>query len=90
MAIRHHYGTGRRKTAIARTFLKPGSGQIIVNGRELADYFPNAVLRMMVQQPFVLTENVDKWDMMITVKGDRKSTRLNSSHVSESRMPSSA
>ena len=69
MATRHHYGTGRRKTAIARTFLTPGSGQITVNGRELEDYFPNAVLRMMVQQPFVLTENVNKWDMMITVKG---------------------
>lgn len=64
-----YYGTGRRKTAAARAFLRPGTGKISVNGRTLESYFPNAVLRMMVHQPLVLSELSGKFDLHITVVG---------------------
>jgi len=51
MAISQNYGTGRRKTSAARVFMRPGVGKITVNGRTLENYFPNAVLRMVVNQP---------------------------------------
>ena len=69
MAIIQHYGTGRRKTSIARVFLRPGTGQVTVNGRTLEDYFPNAVLRMVVHQPLNLAEMAGKFDMVVTVGG---------------------
>lgn len=69
MAMNQHYGTGRRKSAASRVFLRPGSGKVTVNGRTLEDYFPNAVLRMMVNQPLVLSELLGKFDMAITVAG---------------------
>jgi small subunit ribosomal protein S9 len=64
-----HYGTGRRKTAIARVYLRPGSGQVTVNGREFEDFFPNKVLRMVVQQPLQLTETLDQFDVQASVEG---------------------
>lgn len=69
MAISQHYGTGRRKTSAARVFLRAGSGKVAVNGRTLEDYFPNAVLRMVVNQPLVLSDLVGKFDLHITVEG---------------------
>jgi small subunit ribosomal protein S9 len=64
-----NYGTGRRKAAVARVFLRPGSGEMTVNGRGLEDYFPNSVLRMVVHQPLQLTETMDKFDITVTVQG---------------------
>ena len=64
-----NYGTGRRKTAAARVFLRPGSGQIQVNGRDLDHYFPNEVLKMVIRQPLLLTETADKFDIYVTVLG---------------------
>jgi small subunit ribosomal protein S9 len=64
-----HYGTGRRKTASARVFLRPGSGQIEVNGRTIDDYFPIEIHKMIVRQPLTLTENVEKLDAYVTVEG---------------------
>ena len=64
-----NYGTGRRKEAVARVFLRPGSGEMTVNGRTLEDYFPNNVLRMVVHQPLQLTETMDKFDITVTVEG---------------------
>ncbi len=64
-----HYGTGRRKTAAARVFLRPGSGDVKVNGRTLDDYFPNEVLKMVIKQPLLLTETVEKFDIAVTVEG---------------------
>ncbi len=64
-----YYGTGRRKTAVARIFLRPGGGDIRVNGRVLEDYFPNKVLRMIVRQPLLLTETAEKFDIYATVTG---------------------
>ncbi len=63
------YGTGRRKTATARVFLKSGSGEIEVNGRPLDNFFPSPVLRMIIRQPLVLTEAEDKYDFYVTVQG---------------------
>jgi small subunit ribosomal protein S9 len=69
MAISQNYGTGRRKTSTARVFMRPGTGKVTVNGRTIEDYFPNAVLRMVVRQPFVLSEQTDKFDLVVTVAG---------------------
>ena len=65
----HHYGTGRRKTATARVFLRPGSGEMTVNGRTLEDFFHNPTLRMIVKQPFLVTETAEKFDLEATVVG---------------------
>lgn len=64
-----YYGTGRRKTASARVFLRPGAGGISVNGRSLDDYFPNEALKMVIKQPLTLTETTEKFDIYVTVKG---------------------
>jgi small subunit ribosomal protein S9 len=69
MAISQHYGTGRRKSCAARVFVRPGTGTISVNGRTLEDYFPNAVLRMVVNQPLSLSDLVGKFDIQATVSG---------------------
>ncbi len=63
------YGTGKRKRAIARVFLKPGSGVITVNGRSLADYFPRETSQMIARQAFEIIEKVDAFDVTATVNG---------------------
>ncbi|MCM2269525.1 MAG: 30S ribosomal protein S9 [Thermoanaerobaculia bacterium] len=69
MSELQQYGTGRRKTATARVFLRPGSGGIQVNGRALDAYFPSDILRMVVRQPLVLTETTERFDIVATVEG---------------------
>jgi small subunit ribosomal protein S9 len=64
-----YYATGRRKTASARVFLRPGSGEIAVNGRTFENYFPSPVLRMIARQPLALTETAEKFDIQATVEG---------------------
>lgn len=64
-----NYGTGRRKTSAARVFLKPGTGNIVVNGKPLDEYFGRQTSCMVVRQPLELTETLDKFDFNITVKG---------------------
>jgi small subunit ribosomal protein S9 len=61
--------SGRRKTAIARVFLKEGSGKIIVNDRDYKEYFPIATLQYIVNQPIVITENVGKYDIHVNLDG---------------------
>jgi small subunit ribosomal protein S9 len=63
------YGTGKRKNAIARVWVKPGKGAIIINGRDQTVYFARPVLRMMIQQPFVVSDRVGQYDVMCTVVG---------------------
>ena len=63
------YGTGRRKEAVARTRIYPGQGRILVNGRELTDYFPRPTLRMIIEQPLKLTNTLDRFDIHIQVNG---------------------
>lgn len=64
-----YYGTGRRKTAAARVFLRPGAGEVKVNGRTLDHYFPNEVLKMVIKQPLLLTETAETFDIHVTVEG---------------------
>ncbi len=63
------YATGKRKEAIARVWIRPGTGKIIVNDKELENYFGRAVLRMVVRQPFGLTETVDRFDVTVNCQG---------------------
>jgi small subunit ribosomal protein S9 len=67
------YGTGRRKTASARVYLKPGSGTITVNGRTLAEYFPRETSQMIVRQPLELVEKVAELDVTVNVAGGGES-----------------
>ena len=69
MATTQNYGTGRRKTSTARVFLRPGSGQIIINGKALDEYFGRQTSRMVVRQPLQLVEMAEKFDIVITVEG---------------------
>ena len=69
MLISQNYGTGRRKSCTARVFMRPGTGKVTVNGRTLDNYFPNAVLRMVVHQPLLLTNMDSKFDLVATVSG---------------------
>ncbi|MFC0266957.1 30S ribosomal protein S9 [Kushneria aurantia] len=69
MAQQQYYGTGRRKTSTARVFLRPGSGNIIVNQRELNEYFGRVTAQMVVRQPLELTELGSQFDVYVTVQG---------------------
>ena len=63
------YGTGRRKSSVARVYLVPGKGNITVNKRSLDEYFGLETLKVIVRQPLVLTNNVDKFDVLVNVSG---------------------
>lgn len=63
------YGTGRRKDAVARVWVKPGKGNITVNGKSVETYFPRPVLRMLINQPFDVTNRAGEFDVVCTVKG---------------------
>ena len=65
----YKYGTGRRKTAAARVFLKPGSGEMTVNGKTIEEYFGRETSRMLVRQPLEVTDSVGRFDFKITVSG---------------------
>ena len=67
-----NYGTGRRKSATARVFMKPGTGEIIVNKRKLEEYFDNEVHRMVIRQPLQLTDTAGKFDILVNVDGGGK------------------
>lgn len=69
MAQQHYYGTGRRKTSKARVFLRPGQGQIKVNGRTLEDYFGRETAQMIVRQPLEQAGLTDRFDIHATVTG---------------------
>lgn len=65
----YFYGTGRRKSSVARVRVYAGSGNITINGRNLDDYFGLETLKLIVKQPLILTENADKFDVVCTVAG---------------------
>ena len=69
MADIEYYGTGRRKTATARVYLRPGGGNVVVNRKEFDSYFPNETLRMIIRQPLNLTETANKFDILANVAG---------------------
>ena len=64
-----YYGTGRRKTSIARVYVKPGKGSIIVNNKDVNEYMPQATLVLDLKQPLTLTDTQDKFDIVCHVKG---------------------
>ncbi|MDQ0220587.1 30S ribosomal protein S9 [Peribacillus cavernae] len=69
MAQVQYYGTGRRKSSVARVRLVPGEGRIIVNKREIEEYIPFAALREIVKQPLVATETLGNYDVLVNVSG---------------------
>lgn len=69
MATVKFYGTGRRKSSVARVYLVAGSGKIVVNKRSIDDYFSLETLKTIVRQPLALTETVEKFDVLVTVHG---------------------
>jgi small subunit ribosomal protein S9 len=64
-----YYGTGRRKTSTARIYLRPGTGNVLVNRKAFDAYFPNETLRMIIRQPLNLTETANKFDILANVAG---------------------
>ncbi len=68
-----YYGTGRRKSSVARVFIKPGKGNITVNGKPVDVFFSRETGRMIVRQPLVLTNNKDNLDIMVNVAGGGES-----------------
>ncbi|WP_296431424.1 30S ribosomal protein S9 [Yoonia sp.] len=68
-ALGRSYATGKRKDAVARVWIKPGSGKVVVNGKEMKTYFARPVLQMILRQPFQVAGVVDQFDVMATVAG---------------------
>jgi small subunit ribosomal protein S9 len=73
MSVIYNYGTGRRKSSVARVFIKPGKGDIVVNDKPLDVFFSRETGRMVVRQPLALTETLDKFDIMVNVFGGGES-----------------
>lgn len=69
MADIQYYGTGRRKSSVARVFIRPGNGKITVNRRDIDIYFGSDLLKMIIRQPLTLTETQDKFDIFVRVQG---------------------
>ena len=63
------YGTGRRKSSVARLYLTPGTGKVVINKKDMDDYFGLETLKIIVKQPLVATNTVDKFDVLVNVKG---------------------
>ncbi len=73
MAVTYNYGTGRRKSAVARVFIKKGTGNIVVNGKPVDQFFSRETGRMIVRQPLVLTNFADSFDILVNVTGGGES-----------------
>ncbi len=69
----YNYGTGRRKSSVARVFIKRGTGKIVINGRDINEFFKRETGRMVVMQPLQLTENLETFDIMVNVTGGGES-----------------
>jgi small subunit ribosomal protein S9 len=64
-----YYGTGRRKSSVARVYLVPGTGKVVINKRDMDNYFGLETLKVIVKQPLVLTKTADKFDVLVNVTG---------------------
>ena len=73
MATQYNYGTGRRKSAVARVFIKPGKGSIVINDKPLDTFFLRETGRMIVKQPLELTNHVNTFDIMVNIHGGGES-----------------
>jgi small subunit ribosomal protein S9 len=69
LANSKYYGTGRRKSSVARVYLVPGTGKITINKRDIDEYLGLETLKLIVRQPLVATENTEKFDVLVNVKG---------------------
>lgn len=69
MAIAKYYGTGRRKSSVARVYLVPGTGKVTINKRDMEEFFGLETLKLIVRQPLALTDTVDKFDVLVNVHG---------------------
>ena len=69
MANSRYYGTGRRKSSVARVYMAPGTGKITINKRDIDDYFGLETLKVVCRQPLVATETADKYDITVNVRG---------------------
>jgi small subunit ribosomal protein S9 len=69
MATEQYYGTGRRKSSAARVFLRPGTGNIVINGRPIDEFFGRETARMIVRQPLAVADVVGKFDITVNVSG---------------------
>ena len=69
MANTKYYGTGRRKSSVARVYLVPGTGKVIINKRDMDEYFGLETLKVVVRQPLTATETADKFDVLVNVRG---------------------
>lgn len=69
MADARYYGTGRRKKSIARVYLMPGTGKVTINKRDMDDYLGLETLKVIVRQPLMATDTVDKFDVLVNVRG---------------------
>ena len=69
MATTKYYGTGRRKSSVARVYLVPGTGKITINKRDMDEYFGLETLKVVVRQPLTATETADKFDVLVNVRG---------------------
>ena len=76
MAQESYYATGRRKTAVARVWVKPGTGKVSVNTKTPDDYFGSIFFEPKLERPFTVTETANKYDVMATVKGGGKSAQV--------------
>jgi small subunit ribosomal protein S9 len=72
MAITQYYGTGRRKTSVARVYLRPGKGNIVVNRTPIEDYFNRDSVKQVLKQPLALTGNLEAFDILVNVQGGGK------------------
>ena len=73
MSINYNYGTGRRKSAVARVYIKPGNGSITINNKPIDEFFSRETGRMIVRQPLELTENLTTFDILVNIHGGGES-----------------
>ena len=78
---KQYYGTGRRKTSIARVFLQDGKGNIVVNSKPLDDYFSRETSRMLIRQPLVALEQLNKFDIHVQVRGGGSSSQAGATRL---------
>ncbi len=76
MTAQRHYATGKRKTAIARVWLTPGQGDVVVNNKSMEEYFGGIFFEPKVSKPFQVTDSDGSWDVMATLKGGGKSAQV--------------
>ena len=69
MAVTQYYGTGRRKSSVARVYLRPGTGKITINKKDIDEYFGQDILKMIIMQPLNVTEAAEKFDVYVNVQG---------------------